>query len=83
VPGAEPEPSQAPDPGVLFLVPSPAGYLLVADPRQTPARGASVELAAGVFTVLRVGPSPLADDPRRCAFLEREEPPGPGRSPDG
>jgi len=68
--------------GVLLLVPSPAGYGLVETVRAEPTRGERVELADGVFTVLRLGPSPLPGDSRRCAFLEREEPPGGGRSPD-
>ena len=69
--------------GVVLLVPSVAGYGLVASDRPEPSRGERLELPEGVFTVLRLGPSPLPADPRRCVFLEREEPPAGGRSPDG
>jgi len=87
-PSAEPPPPEvapafaAPAP-FLVLVPSAAGYELAEAEGSTPARGELVELPAGRFRVLRLGPSPLPGDARRCAFVEREEPPPPGRTPDG
>jgi chromosome segregation ATPase len=33
--------------------------------------GSTFELAAEAFAVIRVGPSPLPNDPRRCAYLVR------------
>ena len=77
---AEPTPADAA--ATLAFVPSPAGYRLAELPAGAPGRGGRVELPDGVYRVLRLGPSPLPGDRRRCAFLEREEPPGAERTPD-
>jgi hypothetical protein len=53
----------------------PEGYRLVERDGAAPARGDRVEVEGTAFRVLRLGPSPLPGDRRRCAFLEREEPP--------
>ncbi len=86
-PAAEPAPVPPPLPAapaaLLVLVPTAAGYELAELERATPGCGDVVELPAGRFRVLRLGPSPYPGDARRCAFLEREEPPLPGRTPDG
>lgn len=66
----------------LLFVPSPVGYRLVAAEGRPCTRGAIVVLPEGAFRVLRVGPSPLPGDPRRCAFLETQEQPGGPRTSD-
>lgn len=68
--------------GWLAFVPSPQGYALVPQPGSLPAQGDSVELEDVGYRVLRHAPSPLPGDRRRCAFLEREEPPATDRSSD-
>jgi hypothetical protein len=74
-----PEPAPAPDGWVAF-VHSPEGYRLLPQDGAPPTRNATVELDGGAFVVLRLGPSPLPRDRRRCAFLERQEPPGAERT---
>jgi hypothetical protein len=61
--------------GWVAFVPSPDGYGLVQLDGPPPGRGTAVELDGGTFLVLRLGPSPLPGDRRRCAYLERQEPP--------
>jgi hypothetical protein len=58
--------------GWLAFVHSPDGYRLLEREGEPPARNAIVELEGGAFTVLRLGPSPLPGDRRRCAFVEQE-----------
>ena len=53
---------------VLF-VPTVEGYRLVPLEVGPPRVGDRVELEGEAFDVLRVGPSPLPGDGRRCAFL--------------
>jgi hypothetical protein len=50
----------------LLLFP---GYTLVARAGPAPERGRTMEHEGAVYTVLRLGPSPLPGDRRRCAFL--------------
>ena len=88
VPAPVPAPALAPavvrpEPAALLLVTTSSGYRLVDPGGLAPARGDRVQLAEGSFRVLRLGPSPLPGDRRRCAFLEREEPPAEPRTPDG
>ena len=83
VPAPEPLPKRADEPARLFFVASASGYRLVEPAGGAPSRGDRVKLADGTFRVLRVGPSPLPGDRRRCAFLEREEPSVEARTPDG
>jgi hypothetical protein len=81
----EPEPVEElvskqhkPEPAVegwVAFLPSPDGYRLAEREGRPPGRGAVVQLDDGAFLVLRLGPSPLPGDRRRCAYLEREEPP--------
>ncbi|HUP32627.1 MAG TPA: hypothetical protein VM184_06290 [Gaiellaceae bacterium] len=59
--------------GWMAFVPSPGGYRLVGREGEPPGRGEAVEVEDAPFRVLRLGPSPLPGDRRRCAFLEREE----------
>lgn len=85
-PVREPEPEPAvvrPEPAALLFVTTSSGYRLVEPGGVAPARGDRVQLAEGSFHVLRLGPSPLPGDRRRCAFLEREEPPAEARTSDG
>ncbi len=65
--------SSRPDGWVAFVA-SPAGYRLVERDGAAPGRGERVDVEGTPFRVVRLGPSPLPGDRRRCAFLEREEP---------
>ena len=83
-PAPLPKPAErAEEPARLLFVASASGYRLVEPAGDALSRGDRVELADGRFRVLRVGPSPLPGDRRRCAFLEREEPSVEARTPDG
>jgi hypothetical protein len=83
-----PAPNPAPDPapsavvspghsidGHVLLVPFPDGYRLLEREGAPPARGDLLDLDDAGFSVLRLGPSPLPGDRRRCVYLERQEPP--------
>jgi hypothetical protein len=85
-PPRQPKPAQSPTPdaasepvpaadGHLLFLPLPDGYRLQEREGAPPARGDLVEIDGAGFSVLRQGPSPLPGDRRRCAYLEREEPP--------
>jgi hypothetical protein len=55
----------------LLFVSKPSGYELVERDGQPPAPGAEVELEDGLrFTVAKLGPSPLPNDARQCAYLQ-------------
>lgn len=55
----------------LLFVSKPSGYELVERDGEPPAAGDAVELEEGArFTVAKVGPSPLPDDARPCAYLQ-------------
>jgi len=71
--------------GHVLFVASTAGYRLLDRDGVPPARGDALVLdgAGAVAVVLRLGPSPLPGDRRRCAFVERQERVGPERSFDG
>ena len=59
-----------PDTHLLF-VSKPSGYELVERDGEPPASGDAIELEEGArFTVAKVGPSPLPDDARPCAYLQ-------------
>jgi hypothetical protein len=73
------DPEPAADGWVAFAH-SPDGYRLLLLEGSPPIRNATVELEGGHFVVLRLGPSPLPGDRRRCAFLERQEPSGSERT---
>ena len=65
----------------LALVARAGGYRLVARDGPAPLPGAAVELpGAGVFTVSKLGRSPLPGDSRRCACLGRPIGPGGGEA---
>ena len=61
--------------GHVLLLSFPDGYRLVARDGPPPARGDVLHSRESDFAVLRLGPSPLPGDWRRCACLERQEPP--------
>lgn len=78
-PQATPEPGQRDRSDTarhLLFVSTPAGYLLVERDGLLPPLGRSglkVPEQAGSFRVVKLGPSPLPNDPRICAYLERTE----------
>jgi hypothetical protein len=51
------------------LICTPRGYTLSDVDTPPPAPGSSVEHGGEMYTVWRVGPSPLPGDSRRCAIL--------------
>lgn len=59
--------------GHLVFLSSSRGYALVELDGPPPALGGDIELPeqAGSFRVAKVGPSPLPNDPRMCAYLEQ------------
>jgi hypothetical protein len=54
---------------VLFLS-TPTGYVLVERDGEPPAPGSEVEADGGSVRILKVGPSPIPGDPRRCVYSE-------------
>jgi hypothetical protein len=54
----------------LLFVTKPSGYELVERDGDPPATGDAVELEDLRFTVAKVGPSPLPQDERACAYLQ-------------
>ena len=78
----EPEPEQPPEPargaaarapapkGFVLFVPTTAGYRLTTPNGVTPEAGERLRVEDEWYRVVRVGPSPLPGDRRRCAFLE-------------
>jgi hypothetical protein len=55
----------------LLFVPKPSGYELVERDGETPEAGSEVELEEGArYTVIKIGPSPLPEDGRACAYLQ-------------
>ena len=75
-------PPAAPDGVWLAYVASPHGYGLVERAGSVPSPGDALELDGVRHRVVRVMPSPLPGDTRRCAVVEREEPPEPERTLD-
>jgi hypothetical protein len=61
-------------PHLLFLSTS-RGYALIEQEGPPPPLGQDIELPgqSGSFLVAKLGPSPLPNDPRICAYLERTE----------
>jgi hypothetical protein len=59
----------------LLFVSTPRGYLLVQREGRAPAAHENVEVPdqTGLFQIAKLAPSPLPDDPRVCAYLERIE----------
>ncbi len=57
--------------GYLLFVWSPTGYELREQQGEPPAVGDEVEQGDQRLRVTKVGPSPLARDPRPCAYVTR------------
>jgi hypothetical protein len=55
--------------GHLVFVWSPGGYTLQERPGEAPQVGAEVEDGERRFRVVKIAPSPLPGDRRRCAYL--------------
>ncbi len=72
---AVPEPTAALSPppagGCVLFLAGPEGYRLLEREHEPPLPGERIEVDGASFCVLRLGPSPLPGDRRRCAFLER------------
>lgn len=68
-PAPAPAREEGPAGHVLFLG-GPAGYRLAEQDGASPAGGDELEWEGGQYRVLRLGPSPLPGDRRRCAFVE-------------
>jgi hypothetical protein len=58
--------------GWVALLASAEGYRLLQRSGAPPEPGSALELDEGRVAVLRLGPSPLPGDRRRCAYLEQE-----------
>jgi hypothetical protein len=54
----------------LLFVTKPSGYELVERDGDPPAPGEAVEVEDTSYTVTKVGPSPLPQDERACAYLQ-------------
>jgi len=83
-PNPAPASNPAPEPeaeGVVLFVGGPSGYRMLERDGLPPPRGSELQLEGERYVVLRLGPSPLPGDRRRCAFLERQELPPVERTP--
>jgi hypothetical protein len=58
-----------PDTHLLFVW-KPSGYELHERQGETPPLGSEVEEDGARMTVIKVAPSPLPGDDRRCAYLQ-------------
>ena len=66
--------------GWIAFVTWPHGYTLIPQAGPAPVPGEMLQLDGGAFRVLRLAPSPLPGDDRRCVVVEREEPPAADRN---
>jgi hypothetical protein len=56
----------------LVFVSKPSGYELLERDGEPPEPGAELEVDDGVrYTVIKLAPSPLPQDDRTCAYLQR------------
>jgi hypothetical protein len=55
--------------GHVLFVWSPSGYALLSRAGEPPAVGSEVGVSGGSQVVVKLGPSPLPGDRRRCAYL--------------
>jgi hypothetical protein len=77
-PAPEAEAAHNPRPAIaghVLFVPSPEGYRLLERDGAPPIRADLLDIEGNRFSVLRLGPSPLPGDRRRCVCLETQEPP--------
>jgi uncharacterized protein (DUF3084 family) len=63
--------AQVPADAHVLFVPAGASYRLVEVEGAPPPPGAEIAVDGGPHVVVRLGPSPLPGDRRRCAYLER------------
>ena len=68
--GPEPEAPRVTDVHHLLFVATPRGYEIRAGEGSAPTLGAELEIDSARLVVVKVGPSPLPGDSRRCAYLE-------------
>ncbi|HLB17727.1 MAG TPA: hypothetical protein VK613_01210 [Gaiellaceae bacterium] len=54
----------------LLFVWKPSGYELREADGEAPAVGSRIEVDDGEEQVVKIGPSPLPNDPRPCAYLQ-------------
>jgi hypothetical protein len=54
----------------LLFVTKPSGYELLERDGDPPTPGEAVEIEEASYTVTKVGPSPLPQDERACAYLQ-------------
>jgi hypothetical protein len=54
----------------LLFVSKPSGYELVEREGDPPTTGAVIEVEEARFMVAKIGPSPLPNDARPCAYLQ-------------
>jgi hypothetical protein len=85
-PASNPAPAlnPAPEPeteGFVLFAGGPSGYRLLERDGSPPSPGSELELEGTRYVVLRLGPSPLPRDRRRCAFIGVQEPPRAERNP--
>lgn len=80
-PADGPEP-QAVDVAWVAFVASHHGYRLLDGTGAAPQRGGVLELDGAPHRVVKIGPSPLPGDRRRCVYVERQEAPEAERTSD-
>ncbi len=68
-PEAEAEAAENGAEHVLFVW-SPSGYALLTRAGEPPSIGSEVGVSGGRLVVVKIGPSPLPGDRRRCAYLD-------------
>jgi len=56
--------------GHVLFVWSPSGYALLSRAGEPPCVGSEVGVSGGSQVVVKIGPSPLPGDRRRCAYLD-------------
>ena len=57
--------------GHLLFLSTSRGYVLVERDGSPPPLGQKIQVQPGSFLVAKLGPSPLPNDPRVCAYLEQ------------
>jgi hypothetical protein len=67
---AGPDQGDAGGTGPVLFVWSPSGYALLSRAGEPPPVGSEVGVSGGSQVVVKLGPSPLPGDRRRCAYLD-------------
>ncbi len=68
-------PAPVAETGYLLFLSGEGGYRTVSERGACPAVGEELEADGRRYVVLKLGPSPFPNDPRRCAYAERSGPP--------